>query len=55
MSRFYFLRKLRSLNVCSKMLEIFHQSVVASIIFFAVVCWGSIIRAGDTNRLDKII
>ena len=29
--------------------------VVASAIFFAVVCWGSSIRASDTNRLDKII
>ncbi len=55
MSRLYFLRKLRSFNVCSKMLEIFYQSVVASAIFFAVVCWGSRIRASDTNRLDKII
>ena len=49
MSRLYFLRKLRSFNVCSKMLEIFYQSVVASAIFFAVVCWGGSIRASDTN------
>lgn len=55
MSRLYFLRKLRSFNVCSKMLEIFYQSVVASAIFFAVVCWGGSIRASDTNRLEKII
>ena len=55
MSRHYFLRKLRSFNVCSKMLEIFHQSVVASVIFFAAVCWSSSIRASGTNRLDKII
>ena len=55
MSRLYFLRKLRSFNVCSKMLEIFHQSVVASVIFFAAMCWGSSTRASDTNRLDKII
>ena len=55
MSRLYFLRKLRSFNVCSKMLEIFHQSVVASAIFFAAVCWGSSFRASDMNRLDKII
>ena len=40
--------------MCSKMLEIY-QSVVASTIFFAAVCWGSSIRASDTNRLDKII
>ena len=55
MSRLYFLRKLRSFNVCSKMLEIFYQSVVASVLFFAVVCWGSSIGASDANRLNKFI
>ncbi|KAI3352520.1 hypothetical protein L3Q82_005460 [Scortum barcoo] len=35
MSRLYFLRRLRSFNVGSRMLEIFYQSVVASAIFFA--------------------
>ena len=38
MSRLCFLRKLSSFKVCSKMLEIFYQSVVASVIFFAAVC-----------------
>ena len=51
MSRLYFLRKLRSFNVCSKMLEIFYQSVVASALFFAAVCWGGSI----TSRLNKLI
>ncbi|KAL3065695.1 hypothetical protein OYC64_015782 [Pagothenia borchgrevinki] len=55
MSRLYFLRKLRSFNVCSKMLEIFYQSVVASALFFAAVCWGGSIRAGDTSRINKLI
>ena len=55
MSRLYFLMKLRSFNMCSKMLEIFYQSVVASTILFAAVCWGSSIRASDTSRLDKTI
>ena len=41
--------------MCSKMLEIFYQSVVAGTILFAAVCCGSNIRASDTNRLDKII
>ena len=50
MSRLYFLRKLRSFNVCSKMLEIFYQSVMASAIYFAVVCWGSSISARDASR-----
>ncbi len=39
MSRLYFLRGLRSFHVCSKMLEIFYQSVVA----------------GALNRLNKLI
>ena len=37
------------------MLEIFYQSVVTSVLFFAVVCWGSSIGASDTNRLNKLI
>ncbi|XP_034088755.1 uncharacterized protein LOC117557164 [Gymnodraco acuticeps] len=55
MSRLYFLRKLRYFHVCSKMLEIFYRSVVASALFFAVVCWGGSIRAGDTSRINKLI
>ncbi|TWW67277.1 hypothetical protein D4764_02G0003180 [Takifugu flavidus] len=38
MSRLYFLRRLRSFSVCSRMLHMFYQSVMASTIFFAVVC-----------------
>ena len=41
--------------MCSKMLEIFYQSVAASALYFAVVCWRSSIVAGDTNRLNKQI
>lgn len=51
----YFLRKLRSFNMYSKMLEIFYQSGVASDIFVAAVCWGSSIRTSDTSKLEKII
>ncbi|TWW79253.1 hypothetical protein D4764_10G0002830 [Takifugu flavidus] len=41
MSRLYFLRRLRSFSVCSRMLHMFYQSVMASTISFAVVCWGA--------------
>lgn len=37
----YFLRKLRTFNLCSKMLEIYYLSVVASAIHFPVVCYAS--------------
>ena len=52
LSWLYFLRRLRSFNVCNRM---FYQCVVASAIFFAVVCWGTGVKAKDTNRLNKLI
>ncbi|KAI4888527.1 hypothetical protein NFI96_008530 [Prochilodus magdalenae] len=43
-SRLYFLRRLRSFNICRTMLRIFYESVVASAILYAVACWGSRLR-----------
>ena len=54
-SRLYFLRKLRSFNVCPKMLHIFYKSVVESAISFAAICWGSGIRTRDLKRINKLI
>ncbi|KAJ0028904.1 hypothetical protein NQD34_003901 [Periophthalmus magnuspinnatus] len=54
-SRLYFLRRLRSFNICRTMLRMFYESMVASAIMYAVVCWGSSLRVRDTNRLNKII
>lgn len=54
-SRHYFLRRMRSFNICRSMLGIFYESVVASAIFFSVICWGSMLRIADTNRLKKLI
>ena len=39
-SRFHLLKKLRSFGVCRTLLRTFYNSVVASAIFYAVVCWG---------------
>ena len=54
-SRLYFLRRLRSFNVCSKLLRMFYQSVVASILFYAVVCWGGSIKKREAGRLDRLV
>jgi len=54
-SRLYFLQRLKSFNVCKTMLQMFYHSVVASVIFYAVVCWGSRVKAADVNRLNKLI
>ena len=44
-SRLYLLRRLKSFNVCSRLLYMFYQSVVSSILLYAVVCWGGGIKA----------
>ncbi|KAK0152207.1 hypothetical protein N1851_006440 [Merluccius polli] len=54
-SRLFFLRRLRSFDMCSRLLKMFYQSVVASTLFFAVACWGGGIKAGETNRLNKLV
>ncbi|KAI3356587.1 hypothetical protein L3Q82_017787, partial [Scortum barcoo] len=43
-SRLYFLRRLASFNICKKLLQIFYQSVVASALLYAVVCWGGSLK-----------
>ncbi|TWW53314.1 putative RNA-directed DNA polymerase from transposon BS [Takifugu flavidus] len=54
-SRMYFLRRLRSFNICRKLLWMFYQSVVASILSYAVVCWGGSATKADLSRLEKLI
>ena len=53
--RMYFLRRLRPFNICSTLLWMFYQSVVASVFFYNVVCWGGSTSKKDTSRLDKLI
>ncbi|KAI9999481.1 hypothetical protein NQD34_018495 [Periophthalmus magnuspinnatus] len=40
-SRLFFLRKLKSFDVCNESLHTFYHSVVASAVCFGVVCWGN--------------
>ncbi|TWW77451.1 hypothetical protein D4764_12G0008410 [Takifugu flavidus] len=54
-SRIYFLRRLRSFNICRKLLWMFYQSVVASVLSYAVVCWGGSATKADLSRLEKLI
>ena len=52
-SHFYFLRQLRSFNICRTMLGIFYEYVVASTIY-AVAGWGCRLKVADANRLKLI-
>ncbi|XDV41797.1 hypothetical protein PO909_010597 [Leuciscus waleckii] len=53
-SRLYFLRRLRSFNICNKLLRMFYQSVIASVLFYAVVCWGGSTKKRDVGRLKRL-
>ena len=54
-SRLFFLRKLRSFNVCNRMLSMFFDTIIGSVLSFAIVCWGGNATARDKNRLNKLI
>ena len=54
-NRLYLLRKLRSFGVQGDLLTSFYDSVVASAIFYGVVCWNCSTSAADRRRLDKLI
>ena len=54
-SRMYFVRRLRSFTICKKLLGIFYQSVVTSVLSYAVACWGGSTSKGDFSRLKKLI
>ena len=54
-SRLHLLRKLRSFGVQGAYLTTYYDSVVASDIFYGVVCWSSSTLAAGRRRLDKLI
>ena len=37
------------------MLQIFYQSAVASVLFYAAVCWGGSVMDKDARRLNKLV
>ena len=50
-SRMFFLRRLRSFGVCNRMLQMFYQSVMASVLFFGITCWAW----GGNNRARHLV
>ncbi len=58
LSWLYFLRRLRSFNVCNKLLYcivyiVYIQCILC--ILYCIVCWGAGIKRTDANRLNKLI
>ena len=54
-TRMYCLRKLRSFNVNSQILQMFYSSVICSVLTFGLTCfWGNMNQC-DKNKMNKII
>ena len=49
------LTRLRSLRVCKTLLRIFYNSVIASTLFYTVVCWGGGCTNRDRRRIGKLV
>ncbi|KAI3366515.1 hypothetical protein L3Q82_000644 [Scortum barcoo] len=49
----FLLRRLRSFGVQGPLLRTFYDSVVASAIFYGIVCWASSIT--DRRRMDRLV
>lgn len=43
------MRRPRSFDINRKLLLVFYQAVIASIVFYAVVCWRHSIRKSDAK------
>lgn len=54
-SRLFFLKKLRSFDISRRLLNVFYQGILASVLFYAVLCWGGSITVEDKNRINKLI
>ncbi|KAI3359653.1 hypothetical protein L3Q82_014036, partial [Scortum barcoo] len=54
-SRLYMLRRLGSFGVCRPLLRTFYETVVASVVSYAVVCWGGGCSVRDKKRLNRLI
>ena len=48
-------RRLGSFNICRKLLLMFYQLVVASVLLSAVVCRGGGTQKRDAMRLDRLV
>lgn len=54
-SRLFFLRRLRSFNVCKRLLTRFYHAAVASVLFFSVAVWGGGLKNADKDKINKIV
>ena len=51
--RLHCLRKLRSLNVSTEVLQMYYTSTVSNVLTFGSACWGGNAAKQDKDRLEK--
>ena len=54
-TRLYCLRKLRSFDLCSQLLQLFYISTILSVLAVGLTCWGGNLTKQDTSRMNKLI
>jgi hypothetical protein len=54
-SRLYFVRKLKQINVDTKILELFYSSIVQSVLAFSIICWYGSCSVESKHKLTRII
>lgn len=53
--RIHLLRKLKSFNVCNKIVCMFYQSFIESLLTFSFICWFDGLCVKDRNSLNSIV
>ena len=53
--RLFFLRKMNSFNVCTKMMTIFYRSFIESILTFCIIAWYGNLTVTTKNRLVSLV
>jgi hypothetical protein len=53
--RMYLLRKLKSFSVDTKILSLFYQSFIESLLTFSFICWFHSLNVKDRNSLNSIV
>ena len=54
-SRMYYVRRLRKLNVDSRIMELFYSSIVQSVLSFSIACWFGNSKNEQHNKLSRAI
>ena len=53
--RLYFVRKLGQFKVDRTLITLFYKSVIESVLFFCITCWGGNSSKGHRIKVDRII